>query len=82
MNRQGVDDKTVRSYRDYVLSICGEMPIDDHQIFDAKLMDAAWPVSDRAAKTPADCLRADLGTGFKVDELADEPGAVDVHRLR
>jgi hypothetical protein len=58
------------------------MPLDDHQIFDAKLMDAAWPASGREANTPADCLRADLGSGFKVDELADEPGAVDVHRLR
>ena len=82
MNRPGAGDKITRSYRDHVLSICGEMPIDDHQIFDAKLMDAAWPASHRAANTPADCLRADLGTDFKVSELADEPGAVDVHRLR
>lgn len=81
MNRQGMN-KATPSYRDYILSICGEMPVDDHQIFDAKLMEAAWPAPDRKAKPPADCLRADLGSGFNVRELADEPGAVDVHRLR
>ena len=43
-------NKATPSYRDYILSICREMPIDDHQIFDAKLMDAAWPASDRKAR--------------------------------
>jgi hypothetical protein len=80
MNRQGVD-KSNPSYRGYILGICREMPINDHQVFDAKLMEAAWPASDREANSPADCLRADLGSGFEVRELADEPGAVDVHRL-
>lgn len=80
-------ETTGQPYRDYILSVCDGMPIDDRQVFEAKLMEAAWPASDRKAlndkaDTPTDCLRADLGEHFEVRELPDEPGTVEVHRLK
>lgn len=73
---------TGQPYRDYILSVCDGMPIDDRQVFEAKLMEAAWPASDREAKTPAEGLRADLGESFEVRELPDEPGTIEVHRAK
>lgn len=73
---------TGQPYRDYILSVCDGMPIDDRQVFEAKLMEAAWPVSDRKGDTPAACLHADLGEDFEVRELPDEPGTIEVHRLK
>lgn len=80
-------ETTGQPYRDYILSVCDGMPADDRQVFEAKLMDAAWPASDRKARndkvdTPAGCLRVDLGEGFEVRELPDEPGTIEVHRLK
>lgn len=78
---------TGQPYLDYILSICDDMPVSDRQVFEAKLMDAAYPASDRkarndAAATPAHCLGADLGDDFEVRELPDEPGTTEVHRLK
>jgi hypothetical protein len=69
-------------YRDYILSICDGMPADDRQVFEAKLMDAAWPASERGTDTPAKRLAADLGEDFEVRELPDEPGTIEVHRVK
>lgn len=73
---------TGQPYRDYILSICDGMPTDDRQVFEAKLMEAAWPASERKADTAAGCLHAELGEGFEVRELPDEPGTIEVHRVK
>jgi hypothetical protein len=80
-------ETTAQPYRDYILSICDGMPVNDRQVFEAKLMEAAWPASERQpqndrAATPADCLRLELGENFEVRELPDEPGTIEVHRLK
>lgn len=75
-------EATNSPYRDYILDICDEMPPDDRQVFEAKLMDAAWPASERGANTPAACLAAELGEDFEVRELPDEPGTIEVHRVK
>ena len=75
-------ESTGQPYRDYILSVCDGMPINDRQVFEAKLMEAAWPASDRKAGTPGGCLRTELGESFEVRELPDEPGAIEVHRLK
>jgi len=75
-------EPTGQPYRDYIFSVCDGMPINDRQVFEAKLMEAAWPASDRKADTPAKCLRADLGEDFEVRELPNEPGTIEVHRLK
>jgi hypothetical protein len=60
MDNQEARETTGQPYRDYILSVCDRMPINDRQVFDAKLMDAAWPATDRDTDTAAECLRADL----------------------
>ncbi|WP_424630360.1 hypothetical protein [Bradyrhizobium sp. SYSU BS000235] len=80
-------EATSQPYRDYILSICDGMPVNDRQVFEAKLMEAAYPSLGREthndeAATPSQCLHTDLGANFEVRELPDEPGTTEVHRVK
>ena len=72
--------------RDFILDICDEMKVGDHQLFDTRMVSAAWPATGEKDNRPTSILGVTVGE-FKSLALAHgglrpDPGFTSIECLQ